>query len=178
MSADAVRKHYAKVCSCEWEDHGYDEVLTQTNEACIIHGTAPDPLDALLAERDHYRNALRRIAERSPDVSMIGLQLFARQALGGTSVEVETFEGTAFPASIRVEKQPDRAFYLVKRHGFYEPFEVLSIWLDEERAKAACAALNADDEDEDDPAWGRFQVWAAPLEPQPWRGLSSERRSG
>ena len=57
--ADTVRRHYAKVCSCEWEDLGYDEVISEVNEACIIHGSqAIDPLDALLAENQRLRDAL------------------------------------------------------------------------------------------------------------------------
>lgn len=54
----AIRSNYTLVCKCEWEDHGYDDVIVETSNTCVIHGEAPDPLDALLTENKRLRDAL------------------------------------------------------------------------------------------------------------------------
>lgn len=48
--ADTVREHYTKVCHCGWSEDEFTR--TVTSEHCSIHGSVPDPLDALVDERD------------------------------------------------------------------------------------------------------------------------------
>ncbi len=82
----AVREHYTKVCHCEWTD---DELPTRTmtSEKCSIHGAVPDPLDALVAQRERLAECLEEacdwldadLAENpTPVVELADRELIAR----------------------------------------------------------------------------------------------------
>jgi hypothetical protein len=93
-----LRKHYAKVCSCEWEDHGYDEVISQVSEACIIHGEAADPLDTLITE-----NA--KLLEHLEEVKRLASDPFASEAVALRACLLTAYEGLGLPGP---ESSPER----------------------------------------------------------------------
>jgi hypothetical protein len=94
----AIRSNYTLVCQCVWEDHGYDEVIVETSKACVIHGDAPDPLDALLTE-----NA--KLLERLEEVKRLASDPFASEAVALRACLLAAYEGLGLPGP---EPSPER----------------------------------------------------------------------
>lgn len=93
-----IRRNYAMVCRCEWEDQGYDEVIVATSRDCVIHGDVDDPLLTLMGDWNKLRDVLAEIKALASDP-------WASEVVALRACLLAAFDGLGLPAP---EDSPER----------------------------------------------------------------------